>query len=103
MQEPPPSASGHSTPRTSCGGDHRPFTPHSAERGVSKEVFSGERGWLENDSDTRSKPTFVDTGSTGIAGGAGGAEPAEMTCVEVVDLGDVLGVHQEESSPEQVN
>lgn len=32
--------------------------------------------------------------------GEGGV--GEMKCVDVVDLGDVIGVHQEETAPEQV-
>eukprot|EP00752_Nemacystus_decipiens_P014978 g13336.t1 len=41
-------------------------------------------------------------GAGAAAGGAGWSVGGEMSCVDSVDLGDVLDVRQEESAPEQV-
>lgn len=45
-------------------------------------------------------PVGSSVGATSVWGDEGGGR--EMMCLEAVDLGDVLGVYQENSAPEQV-
>lgn len=90
-----------------------PTTPSSSRAGASR-LFGGaynsrvDSGSRRNSfaGDASSLPGSPNSGRSGTNPAGSSVDESggrEMTCLEAVDLGDVLGVYQENSAPEQVS
>ncbi|CAM9473690.1 unnamed protein product [Ectocarpus sp. 12 AP-2014] len=75
--------------------DHSRVSSSSSSGNNSNSVFGGLAGEICEDG-RRLSWTVADGGD------GGGSELREMSCIDSVDLGDVIDVRQEKSAPEQV-